>query len=47
MYIYNIILVTHLKPVIDLVEDPYRRRRLSILIIIIDNEDEYEIKKLI
>ena len=41
------IFITHLKPIIDSAEDPYRRRRLSIFAIIIDDEKKYEIEKLL
>ena len=39
--------ITHLKPAIDFAENPYRRRRLSTFIVIIDDEKEYEIEKLL
>ena len=45
--IHNVIFITHLKSVIDFAEDPYRRRRLLISIIIVDDEKEYEIEKLL
>ena len=47
MKIYNVIFITHLKPVIDSAEDSYRRRRLSTFVIVIDEEKEYEIEKLL
>ena len=47
MKIHDVISITHLKPTIDLAENPYRRRRLSIFTIIIDDEKEYEIEKLL
>ena len=46
MKIYNVIFIVYLKSAIDLAEDLYRKHRLSILIIIIDDEKEYEIEKL-
>ena len=45
--IYNVIFIAHLKLVIDLAEDSYRRRRLLIFIVIVDGEKEYEIEKLL
>ena len=45
--IHDVIFITHLKPVIDPAEDSYRRRRLLIFAIIIDDEKEYEIEKLL
>ena len=47
MKIHDVIFVAHLKPVIDFIKDPYRRRRLSIFIIVIDGEEKYEIEKLL
>ena len=45
--IHDVIFITHLKLTIDLAEDSYRRRRLSISAVIIDDEKEYEIEKLL
>ena len=47
MKIHNVIFIAHLKSIIDFAEDPYRRRRLSTFIIIIDDEKKYEIEKLL
>ena len=47
MKIHDVISITHLKSVIDSTEDPYRRRRLLTFIIIIDDENKYEIEKLL
>ena len=47
MKIHNVISITHLKPVIDPAEDPYRKRRLSVSVVIVDDEKEYEIEKLL
>ena len=47
MRIHDVISIAHLKPITNPAEDPYRRRRLSILIVIINDEDEYEIEKLL
>ena len=41
------IFITHLKLVIDFIKDLYRRRRLLTFIIIIDDEKQYEIEKLL
>ena len=45
--IYDVIFIAHLKSAIDSAEDPYRKRRLSTFIIIIDGEKKYEIEKLL
>ena len=45
--IHDIIFIIHLKPVIDFIENSYRRRRLLTLIIVIDEEKKYEIEKLL
>ena len=45
--IYNVIFITHLKSIIDFAKDSYRRRRLLTFVIIIDDEKEYEIEKLL
>ena len=45
--IHNVIFIAHLKPTIDSAENSYRKRRLSIFAIIIDDEKEYEIEKLL
>ena len=47
MKIYDVISIIYLKPIIDLVENLYRYRRLFIFIIIIKNEKKYEIEKLL
>ena len=47
MRIHNVISITYLNLVTNLLEDFYRYRRLFILIIIIKDEDEYKIEKLI
>ena len=47
MKIYNVIFIAHLKPVIDFAENLYRKRRLLTFIIIIDDEKEYKIEKLL
>lgn len=47
MKIHDVIFITHLKSIIDFVEDSYRRRRLLIFIMIIDDEKEYKIEKLL
>ena len=47
MKIHNVISIAHLKSVIDFAENSYRRRRLSISVIVIDGEKEYEIEKLL
>ena len=41
------IFITHLKPIINFMKDSYRRRRLSIFIVIIDNKKKYKIEKLL
>ena len=45
--IHDVIFIAHLKSIIDPAEDPYRRRYLLILIVIVDGEKEYEIEKLL
>ena len=45
--IYDMIFITHLKSVIDFVENSYRRRRLLISAMIIDDEKKYKIEKLL
>ena len=47
MKIHDVIFITHLKPAIDSIEDLYRRRRLLTFIIVIDEEEKYEIEKLL
>lgn len=47
MRIYNVISIVYLKSIIDLAEDSYRRRRLFIIIIIMNSEDEYEVEKIL
>ena len=41
------IFIAHLKSVINLAENSYRRRRLLIFVIIVDDEKEYKIEKLL
>lgn len=41
------IFVTHLKSIIDFINDLYRRRRLLVFVVIIDGEKEYKIEKLL
>ena len=41
------IFINYLKPIFDLTEDLYKRRRLSIFIIVIDDEKKYKIEKLL
>ena len=45
--IHNVIFITHLKSIIDSVKDLYRRRYLSAFVVVIDEENEYEIEKLL
>ena len=45
--IHDVIFIAHLKPVIDSIENSYRRRRLSIFVIVIDGEKKYKIEKLL
>ena len=45
--IHDVIFIVYLKPTIDLIKNPYRRRRLSTFILIIDDENEYKIEKLL
>ena len=47
MKIHDVIFIAHLKPVIDFVEDLYRRRRLLAFVVVVDDEKEYEIEKLL
>ena len=47
MKIYNVIFIAHLKSTIDFIENLYRRRRLSISIVVIDEKKKYEIEKLL
>lgn len=47
MLIHDVISVAHLEPATDSAKDSYRRRRLSMLAIVVDEEDEYEIEKLL
>ena len=47
MKIYNVIFITHLKAIIDFIKNLYRRRRLLIFIMIIDDKKEYKIEKLL
>ena len=39
--------IIHLKSIIDLVRGSYRRRRLLIYTIVIDDEEKYKIEKLL
>ena len=45
--IHDVISITHLKPIIDFIENFYRRRRLLILIVVIDDKKKYKIEKLL
>lgn len=45
--IHDMIFVAHLKSVIDSVDDSYRQRRLLVLIVIMNDEEKYEIEKLL
>lgn len=47
MRIYDIIFVTYLKSIIDSIKDFYKRRYLTLSIIVINNQNKYHIKKLI
>ena len=47
MRIHDVISVAHLEPATDPAEDPYRRRRLSMSVVVVDGEDEYESEKLL
>ena len=47
MKIHDVIFITHLKLIIDPAKDSDRRRRLLIFAIIIDDEKEYKIEKLL
>ena len=45
--IHDVIFIVHLKSIIDSAKDLYRRRRLSIAVVVIDEEEKYEIEKLL
>ena len=45
--IHDVISIAYLKSIINPTENSYRRRRLSISIVIINDENEYEIEKLL
>ena len=47
MKIHNVIFIAHLKPSINFIKNPYRRRRLLISAVIIDEKEKYEIEKLL
>lgn len=47
MRIHDIIFIAYLKPVINLIENLYKRRYNFSFAIIIDNEKKYQIKRLI
>lgn len=47
MRIHDVISVTHLKSVIDSTKNSYQRRRSSSSTIMIDNQNEYHVEKLI
>ena len=44
--IHDVVSVAHLKSVTNSAKDPYRRRRSSSPIIVLNEENEYEIEKL-
>ena len=45
--IHDVVFVVYLKLIIDLAEDSYRRYRLLVFIIIVEDEEEYKIEKLL
>ena len=45
--IYDVIFIIHLKSITDSIENLYRRRRLFIFIIVIDDEKKHKIEKLL
>lgn len=47
MRIHDVISVAHLEPATDSAEDLYRRQRLSMLAVVVDEEDKSEIEKLL
>ena len=47
MKIHDVIFIAHLKSTIDFAEDSYRRRRLSTFVVVINEEEKYEIEKLL
>ena len=47
MRIHDVVSVAHLKPVINSAKDSYRRRRSPPSVIVLNEENEYEIEKLI
>ena len=47
MKIHNVISIAHLESAIDPAENPYRKRRLLTSAVIVDDEEEYEIEKLL
>ena len=47
MKIHDVIFIAHLKPIIDSIKDSYRRRRLLIFTVVIDEKKKYEIEKLL
>lgn len=47
MRIYNIIFIVYLELITNLIKNSYRRRKLSIFIIIVEDEKKYKIKKLL
>ena len=47
MRIHNVILIIYLKSVIIIISDSYKRYFIILSFIIIDNEEEYKIERLI
>lgn len=45
--IHNVVSIAHLKSTTDPTKDPYRRRRLSVLAVMVEGEEEYEVEKLL
>ena len=45
--IYDVIFVAYLKLIIDSTKDLYRRRRLLVFIIIVEDKEKYKIEKLL
>ena len=47
MKIHDVISIAHLEPATDSTEDPYQRRRPLAPAVVVDGEEEYEVKKLL
>ena len=47
MKIYNIISIIHLESAIASAIDPYKRQSIVLLLIIVDNEKEYKVERLL